>query len=165
MAAVAAAALLVDLVVWPAVAPFGTVPDTTLAVALALAMVGQKRTAVALALGAGLVCDLVGGYLVGLGAAARAAAVLVASFATGRTPAEEFWVTMVIAGTALVVGGATLQLGALAFGVPVVISLWNVARGVVFMLLTGALFAVAYAVFTWVHLEVRAGELVGRYRY
>lgn len=147
-----AAALLADLLIWPVVAPFGVIPDSVLAVSLALAMAGRRREALGVAVGAGLVVDLAGGVLIGLGGAARALAVLAADAAAARLPAERFGVSAAVGALGALVCEAAQRLGAAAFGVQAPLSWAALARAAGFVLLTAALFAVAYTAISWARL-------------
>ncbi|HEY8424814.1 MAG TPA: hypothetical protein VIK73_02220 [Limnochordales bacterium] len=145
-------AVLADLLVWPVVAPFGVLPDTVLAVALALTVTGDRRPGLWVAVGGGLLCDLAGGVLIGLGSAARALAVLLADWLVARAPSDRFGVTVAIAALSAATCEAAQRAGAVAFGVETPFSWVVAARAVGFVLLTGALFAVAYTAVSWARL-------------
>lgn len=157
-------ALMADLLLWPVIAPFGIVPDSVLAVALALAAAGHRRSGLWVALGAGLVSDLSGGELIGLGGAGRALAVLAADWAVRSAPADRFGVTLAIGAASVVASRLAQQAGALAFGVSVPVSVPALARGLGFVLLTGALFAVAYTAVSWASLGPDAAGQPARWQ-
>lgn len=159
-----ALALAADLLVWPVIAPFGIVPDSTLAVALALAAGGQLRWGMWVALGAGVASDLNAGELIGLGAAGRALAVLAAHGAAKSVSADRFGVTMAIGAASVVTSRLAQHLGALAFGVRVPVSIPTLARGMGFVLLTTALFAVAHIAVSWASLQPQTPGQPARWR-
>ncbi len=157
-------AVLADLLVWPVVAPFGVLPDTVLAVALALTAAGSRRVGLWVAVGGGLLCDLASGVLIGLGGAARGLSVLLADSLAARAPSERFGVTVAIALLAAAACEAAQRAGAVAFGVETPLSWVTVARAIGFVLLTGALFAVAYTAVSWARLTESAEGLGRRWR-
>lgn len=159
-----AVALAADLVIWPVIAPFGIVPDSVMAVALALAAGGHWRWGMWVALGAGMASDLNGGDLIGLGAAGRALGVLVAHGAARSVSSDRFGMTMAVGIGSVVTARLAQHLAALAFGVRVPVSVAALARGLGFVLLTAALFAVAHIAVSWASLESQAPGQPARWR-
>lgn len=152
VAGLAAAALAADLLLWPAVAPFGVVPDTVLATSVALAAGGRRRWALGLAMGGGMALDLSGGQLVGLGAVARALAAMAAGQAARSVSPDRFGVTLAVGASSVAACRLAELAGGAAFGVVVPFSWAAVAREAGFALLTTALFAVALMVLAWAGL-------------
>ncbi|MBE3598257.1 MAG: hypothetical protein IMX02_05480 [Limnochordaceae bacterium] len=163
LAAVLSGAVVLDLVVWPVLAPFGQTPDTLLSVTVAMAMVGWGGPAVLAALTLGLLIDLSGGVLIGLGAASRALVVAGVAYAAPRAGVDRLGVAVAMADAAAVAAWGVAQLGAAAFGVDVYVTAAQVVQVLVHALLTGAVFAVAYALLNGVALRAQR-RLPGRRR-
>lgn len=160
--AMAALAVLLDLVIWPAAAPFGRVPDTVLAVSMALAILGEGGQGLTVAVACGMAVDIMGGILVGLGAAVRAAVVLGLTLVAPRAGTERVWVVVALGLIGAALAWGLEQAGAAAFGVVVPMAARQVAGGMAAILVTGALFALAYLVLSSVTAGGSPPRLVGR---
>ena len=129
--------------------PFPHGPDGVLAAALALAAAGSPTAATRVALAGGVLAELPGGVLLGLGAVTRLVAVELARRGLARLQTDSY---AVLAAVVLVTGVAERAMGlagAWFFGVPVPLSVATAGRVLQVALLTTALFALVYPLAAW----------------
>ena len=159
-ASVAASAAF-DWLVARTMLPFAHGPDAVTAVALALAAAGSRRPAAAVALAGGLLADLPGGVLLGLGSVTRLVAVSLGVQAWSRLQTDSYAALAGVALAAALVEGLLGLAGAWFFGLPVAFSSARALALLEVALLTTGLFALAYPVAAWLcwpRPVTRAGE-------
>lgn len=156
-----AAAAAFDWLVARTMLPFAHGPDAVTAAALALAAAGCRRPAQVVALAGGLLADLPGGVLLGLGSVTRLLAVLLGVQAWSRLQTDSYPALTAVAFAAALLEGLLGLAGAWIFGLPLALSGARALALLEMALLTTGLFALAYplaAWLSWPRPPARAGE-------
>lgn len=130
--------------------PFTHGPDAVVASALALAAVGCRRPAAVVAVVGGLLADLPGGVLLGLGAVTRLLAVGLGAQAWSRLQTDSYAALTAVAFAAALGEGFLALAGGWIFGLPVVLSVTRMLALLEVALLTTALFALLYPLAAWI---------------
>lgn len=138
-----------DWVVFRGLTVFGHSPDPVLAAALAVAALGHPRTAAVVGFAGGILADLLGGVLVGIGGVSRALAAFAAGRFVAQVGTEPYALLLALAVLASAAEWGISLMGAWAFGVPVALSSYTLAEAASQVLLTAALFSVLYPVGAW----------------
>lgn len=156
----AAGAVLFNWLASSTLLPFSPGPDAVLALALALSAAGFRRAAGWVSVAAGLLADLPGGVLLGLGCVSRRLAVELAVRIWSRLQNDTYPNVVLVALVAAVAEGWMALAGGWAFGVG-----WGSLAGRTVAtaqraLLTTGLFAAFYPLAVW--LRWRSPAVSGR---
>ena len=141
--------------------PFAHGPDAVMAAALALAAAGCRKPAAVVALVGGLLADLPGGVLLGLGSVTRFLAVSLGAQGWLRLQTDSYPALTAVAFAAVLSERLLGLAGAWIFGLPVALSGTEALALLEVALLTTGLFALTYPVaawLTWPRPVARAGE-------
>ncbi len=138
-----------DWTVFRGLTLFGQSPDPVLAAALVAAALGQERAAGMVGVLGGLLADLPGGLLVGIGGVSRGLAASGAARLVARLGTEPYVLLVGLVMLASSAEWAISLVGAWAFGVRVSLSLHTLAGAASRILLTAALFSTLYPLGAW----------------